>query len=202
MIARMRRIILVLALGATACGSDSKPDIDGPPGGGEAPPIDAPVDGSSGAFALTSPELTEGAMFNAANTCNGANTSPALNWADPPAGTMGFAIVFTDKSNNLVHWVIYDIPSTLTGLPADVDKVFAPPDVAGAHQTASFQANVRGYLGPCPPVLHTYEFAIHALDVATLPGATMQTNRAQAIAIIDMHRIGTPALLTGMYMQP
>ena len=61
---------------------------------------------------------------------------------------------------------------------------------------------MRGYLGPCPPVLHTYEFAVHALDVATLPGAMMNTNRAQAIAIIDMHRIGMPALLTGMYMQP
>jgi Raf kinase inhibitor-like YbhB/YbcL family protein len=198
----MKRLtFFVVAL--AACGNDSGTAIDAPPGGGESPAIDAPIDApNSGAFALTSPELTEGGMFNAANTCNGANTSPALNWASPPAGTMGYAIVLTDKSNNLVHWVIYDIAGAMTGVPADIDKVFAPPDVAGAHQTASFQANVRGYLGPCPPVLHTYEFAIHALDVAALPGATMQTTRAQAIALIDMHRIGDPALLTGMYAQP
>ena len=114
-----------------------------------------------------------------------------------------FAVVLTDKSNNLVHWVIYDIPASAAGLPASVEKVYAPTNVAGAHQTASYQASTRGYLGPCPPMnggAHTYEFAVFGLDVAALPGASMTTTRPQAVTLIDQHKTAT-AKLTGMYMR-
>jgi Raf kinase inhibitor-like YbhB/YbcL family protein len=195
----MWRILFVLLV---ACGNDHgtgpSGDIDAP-AGDDAPPLDGPDTDAAAALALTSPAFTEGGAIPQDQSCNGANTSPQLAWVGAPPSAMSFAVVLTDKSNALVHWVIYDIPASATGLPADVDKVFAPPDVAGAHQTASYQANVRGYNGPCPPNTHTYEFAVHVLDVAALPGATMQTNRAQAITLIDQHRIGMPAKLTGTY---
>ena len=195
------RPILLFALLA-ACGGESAPAIDAPGNEVDAPGIDAPgPDAPAGAFAITSPMLVEGASFDAANTCNGANTSPQLDWAGAPAGAQSFAIVFTDKSNNLIHWVIYDIPVAATGLPANVEKVFEPANVPGAHQTTSFAGGVRGYLGPCPPSLHTYEFALFAIDAATLPGATMQTNRGEAKALIDQNQLGT-ATLTGTYVQP
>jgi phosphatidylethanolamine-binding protein (PEBP) family uncharacterized protein len=72
-----------------------------------------------------------------------------------------------------------------------------PANVTGAKQTLSYQA-VRGYLGPCPPNVHTYEFVVYALDVATLPGATMATTRAQAVPIILDHDLAA-ASLSGMY---
>ncbi len=191
----MKRLLLVMTL--VACGGDDPAAIDASPGttdGG----VDAPlalIDSPASAFALTSPSLTEGAMFDPANTCNGVNTSPQLDWTEVPAGAQSFAVVFTDKSfNNLIHWIIFDIPLTAMGLPADVDKTFAPANVVGARQTASYQAGTRGYLGPCPPSLHTYEFKLFALDVATLPGATMQTSRAQALALIEQHDLASTAL--------
>ncbi|MDQ3335960.1 MAG: YbhB/YbcL family Raf kinase inhibitor-like protein [Myxococcota bacterium] len=192
----MKRIALVLLVG---CGGSGGPAADAAID--SIGTIDAALDAPpAGAFALTSPMLAAGAAFNAANTCNGANTSPQLAWTAGPAGTMSYAIIFTDKSNNLIHWVIYDIPASATGLPADVQKAYMPNNVAGAKQTLSYQA-VRGYLGPCPPVLHTYEFVVYALDVATLPGVTMNSTRAQLAPVILDHDLGMAAL-SGTYQQP
>ncbi|MCW5806620.1 MAG: YbhB/YbcL family Raf kinase inhibitor-like protein [Deltaproteobacteria bacterium] len=189
----MKRLAFVLAV--AACGNDSNsPAIDAPPA------VDAPAPDGPGTFTLTSPMLTEGAAFALDNTCAGADVSPQFDWVSPPAGTMSFAMTLIDKTipNGFVHSVIYDIPGTATGLPADVDKAYEPADVPGAHQTASFRPQVRGYAGPCPQQIHTYEFALHALDVAALPGATMQTNRQQAITLIEQHSLGK-ATLTGSH---
>jgi Raf kinase inhibitor-like YbhB/YbcL family protein len=192
----MRNLMLLalLGCGGSTGGVDAPASIDG---GGDTIGVDVPA----GAFALTSPMLAAGGAFDPANTCTGVDTSPQLDWTGAPAGALSFAVVLTDKSNNLTHWVIYDIPMAATGLPANVEKVFAPTNVAGAHQTTSFQATVRGYLGPCPPVQHTYEFAVFAINAATLPGATMQTTRAQAVAAITANNVGSTTL-TGTYAQP
>lgn len=198
----MKRLALLLVF--AACGGDDAPAqtdaaVDGAGSSTvDAAALDAPI---GGMFALTSPMLTEGATIMTANTCDGANTSPQLVWSGNAMGALSYAVVLTDKSNNLVHWVIYDIPAAATGLPAAVEKVYAPTNVMGAHQTASYQATVRGYLGPCPPTnggAHTYEFAAYGVDVATLPGATMATTRTQAVTLITQH-MTAKATLTGMY---
>lgn len=109
-------------------------------------------------------------------------------------------MVFTDLSNGLVHSVTYDIPSSRLDLPANVQKAYQPNNVAGAKQTTAYDNNTRGYLGPCPPNEHTYEFALYAIDVVQLPGATMSTTRAQIVPIIQAHDLGV-AKLTGKYQQ-
>ena len=117
---------------------------------------------------------------------------------------MSFAVVLTDKSNNLVHSVIYDIPATLTGLPANVQKVYAPTvptNLTGTHQTTAYDNTTRGYLGPCPNVMHTYEFALYALPTATLPNSTMATNRAAAVTAIMANDLAV-AKLTGTFTPP
>ena len=194
MLPRMRTIVLgVVLLGA--CGGD---------GGGTAidaaavdsPPADSPtgVDAQT-AFALTSPTITEGQPIPAVHACTGADTSPQFVWAGAPAGSMSYALVLTDLSfNNFVHSVIYDIPGTASGLPADVDKVYAPSDVAGAHQTLAFDGTTRGYRGPCPNAMHTYEFALYALSTPTLPGATMSTARGAAVTMIMANAIASTKL--------
>jgi len=194
----MQRLLLLVAV--VGCGGDGSSGVDAPTIPFDGAPIDVAIDTPTGAFAITSPTLVEGAAFDVANTCDGANTSPQLDWIGVPANTLSLAIVFTDKANGLIHSVIYDIPANLTGLPADVEKVFAPTDVVGAHQTRTLGgAGARGYFGPCPNPQdgpHTYEFALYALDVAILPGATMATTQAQAETIILQHDLAT-ALLTG-----
>jgi Raf kinase inhibitor-like YbhB/YbcL family protein len=195
---RMKRLVMVFLVG---CGGGDSAGIDatGPddtlpnPDGLEP---DAPETG----FAITSPAFMEGQAIPVVHACDGANTSPQLEWGTFD-GALSYSLVFTDLSNNLIHWVIYDIPASATGLPADVDKVFEPPDVAGAKQTVSFAGGVRGYLGPCPPNEHTYEYKVYALDVATLPGTSMATNRAQAETLILQHDLGSAAL-SGTYERP
>lgn len=197
---RSARVVCVLAL--AACGDDG-----GSPGTGDAgidsavidSAVDAAIDARPGVFSLTSPTIAMGMPIPLVHTCDGANTSPALAWTNPPAGTMSFAIIFTDKTNGLIHSVIYDIPATLTGLPADVDKVYAPPDVLGAHQTTAYpqQNPPRGYLGPCPPAAdaaHTYEFMLYAINAPLLPTAVMNTTRAEARTAILANDIGMVAL--------
>jgi Raf kinase inhibitor-like YbhB/YbcL family protein len=177
--------------------ADDAPAIDAPPGAIDAPPDE--TDSQPAAFTLTSPAFAEGGVIPDENSCAGANTSPQLDWTGAPAGTLSFAVVFTDITPPpLIHSVIYDIPGTATGLPADVEKVYAPTDVPGAHQTTAYSPTVRGYLGPCPGSMHTYQFELFALDVPTLPGATMGTTRSQAVALIDMHTLGS-ATLTGTF---
>jgi len=192
--------VILFALG---CGGGSKPAAgDGPP------PTDGIIDmiiagdDCLPGLDVTSTAFNDGTTIPTANTCDGANTSPDLAWATGPCNAMSFAVVLTDKTINLVHSVIYDIPVDLRDLPADVDKVYAPPDVPGAHQTKTLGAgNPFGYSGPCPPVndgAHTYEFAIYALDVATLPGATMNTTKEDATLSIETHGF-LMATLTGTY---
>jgi len=180
--------------GGTSSGGASTGGTGGTSSGGTSGTGGASDGSAPQPFDLTSSALVEGGQFDVANTCAGANTSPPLTWTAGPAGTMSYAVVLTDKSNDLVHWVIYDIPSTTLSLPADVQKVYQPSNVAGAKQALSYNAGVRGYLGPCPPMEHTYEFAVYALDVSALPGVTMSTTRPQAVTIIQAHDLAVTTL--------
>lgn len=193
-----------------ACGDDGGSSaIDAQPGADATidSATDASIDAAPAAFTLTSPTITAGGVIPLTHVCTnqgGMNLSPALAWTDPPAGTMSFAVVFTDIFNvaqPFAHSAIYDIPATATGLPADVDKVYAPPDVPGAHQTLGYNGTTRGYLGPCPNAMHTYEFAVYALPTATLTGAMMSTGLANAISMIKANNLGV-AKLTGTHTPP
>lgn len=127
------------------------------------------------------------------------NLSPPLAFTNPPAGTMSYAITFTDLTNGLVHSAIYDIPGSATGLVGDVDKVYAPPDAPGAHQPNNY-SGTRGYAGPCPPNAHMYQLKIFALSTASLPGSTMATTKEQVVTAAATN-LGT-ATLTGTFTPP
>lgn len=169
---------------------------DAPGSGG---PHDAPA---AGALTITSADLASGS-FPDANTCTGpGNTSPVFTWTGNALNAQSFVLTLTDPdANNLIHWAIYDIPATATGLPANVEKTYEPANVAGAHQTASAQAAIRGYYGPCPPVLHTYRFDLYGLDVAVLPGTSMATTRANVVAAATTHMV-SHASFTATYQKP
>ncbi|MDX2093487.1 MAG: YbhB/YbcL family Raf kinase inhibitor-like protein [Kofleriaceae bacterium] len=204
MFARPRGVLLVMLV--LACGDDGgvTPPIDSSAAADASPAVDAAPDAPVGTFTLTSPTIIEGGTIPLTHVCTnqgGQNRSPELAWTNPPAGTQSFAVVFTDRSNNLVHSVIYDIPASATGLPADVDNVYAPPEVPGAHQTTGYDNATRGYLGPCPGSQHTYELAVYALSAPTLPNATMSTTRAAAVTAIMANDLGV-ATLTATHTPP
>ena len=103
-------------------------------------------------------------------------------------------MVLTDRSNNLVHAIIWDIPGARTDLPEDVDKVAEPPDVPGAKQPRAYDNQTRGYLGPCPSSTHTYEFALYAVDANPLPGLTIANTRAEVLPVIMAHDTASATL--------
>jgi Raf kinase inhibitor-like YbhB/YbcL family protein len=131
------------------------------------------------------------------------NESPALAWSGAPAGTRQFALVYDDPDvvfggQTFVHWLVYKIPGTAKGLPANmpIDQVTltAPADIAGAIQGLSgFKRSM--YRGPAPPPgkPHHYTWTVYALD-AELPLAEGLT-RNQLMEAIKGHIIGQGSLV-------
>jgi Raf kinase inhibitor-like YbhB/YbcL family protein len=173
-----------LGLGLGACSGDSKAAMF----------PDAPA----GSMKLTSPAFAEGGAIPDDNSCKGANTSPVLAWTGAPTGTQGFAVVFTDLTAALTHWVIYDVPLSATGLPARIENTSSPISVPGAHQIESVEPGIIGYFGPCPTTGHLYQFIVYALDVAMPPGVSASSSRAEAVAAIQPHRLDNGGL-TGQF---
>ncbi len=208
MLAPMKALVVpCILLGLSGCGDDggSTPQPDSATSDAQQTVDGPPIDTPSLPFTLTSPTITDGGVIPLTHVCvadGGMNLSPALDWTNPPAGTMSFAVVFTDifvPTNPFLHSVIYDTPATATGLPADVEKVYAPTNVSGAHQTLGYNNTTRGYLGPCPQTgNHVYEFAVYALPTPTLTGATMSTSLASATTMIKANNLGV-AKLTGTH---
>jgi phosphatidylethanolamine-binding protein (PEBP) family uncharacterized protein len=168
---------------------DDAPAVDAPPGAADGPEPDADLSD----FVLTSPAFAEGGVIPVEHSCQGDDVSPELAWTGGPVA-LSYAVVLTDLNNDLIHSVIYDIPGAATGLPAAVDNAYAPADVPGAHQPLAWDNDTRGYLGPCPGSTHTYQFALFALDVATLPGTDEGTTRAEAVPLINEHSLGSTTL--------
>jgi len=201
----MRTLLPLLLL--VGCGDDGGSSIptDAPPGSVDAPGgSDAALDAPFATMTITSTAYAEGGVIPSAHVCaskGGTNLSPPLAITNPPPGTASFAIVFTDITPNamLVHSAIYDIPATTLAIPADVDKVYAPPDVPGAHQTNAYNG-VRGYAGPCPGSAHTYQFKVYALSTATVTGAAMGTTKDQLVTLLATNL--ATATLTGTFTPP
>jgi Raf kinase inhibitor-like YbhB/YbcL family protein len=159
-------------------------------------------------FRLTSPDLAEGGRFKVeqlnAPGCNGANVSPALAWSGAPAGTRSFAVTLFDPDAEVGkgwwHWIIYDIPPTVTALPKNAGNPEQGLAPAGSVQAES-DAGAPGYGGPCPPKgddEHRYVFKVYALDTSKLPAPP----GSPAIPLhLHFHSLAQ-ATLTGTYSRP
>jgi Raf kinase inhibitor-like YbhB/YbcL family protein len=120
-------------------------------------------------LAIHSPAFADGGEIPSRFTCEGENVSPALEWSGVPAGTKSLALVVDDpdapdpKAPKMVyvHWVLYGIPPSATGLPEGAAPAALPP---GAREGLNDWKRV-GYGGPCPPIgRHRYYFKLYALS--------------------------------------
>jgi Raf kinase inhibitor-like YbhB/YbcL family protein len=125
--------------------------------------------------------------------CSGGqnpNVSPAISWTGAPAGTMAFALILHDtdvalpNGDDVLHWAIFDIPGTSTGLPENVAKTATLPD--GSVQMNNI-AQMPGYFNPCPPppTTHHYIFEVYALDQKL--GLPASTTRADLLKAMQGH---------------
>lgn len=150
------------------------------------------------------------------------NRSPHITWADVPEGTQSFALICVDTDAptspenvnkegvtvpydlpraDFYHWVLVDIPASMTELPAglDSDGVTEKGKPVGQQEygirgindytswftgDAAMQGVYGGYDGPCPPWnderVHNYHFRLYALSVPTL-GLSGEFTAADAI---------------------
>jgi Raf kinase inhibitor-like YbhB/YbcL family protein len=139
---------------------------------------------------LTVTGYDDGAAIATKFGCSGGqnpNVSPAISWTGAPPGTMAFAIIFHDtdvalpSGDDVLHWAIFDIPGTATGLPENVAKTATLPD--GSVQMNNI-AGMPGYFNPCPPppTVHHYIFEVYALDQKlSLPASTSRADLLKAM---------------------
>ena len=161
---------------------------------------------AQGRFKLTAPDLVAKGRITAAHVfngmgCTGQNTSPALNWSNPPAGTKSFAITAYDPDaptgSGWWHWVMYNIPATATGLSAGAGN---GRDAPRGSQEGNTDFGTKGYGGPCPPAgdkPHHYHFTVFALKVDKLdvPG---NATAAMIGYNLNANKLAT-ARVTGLY---
>jgi Raf kinase inhibitor-like YbhB/YbcL family protein len=203
MLSSMNLRLIAASLMLAACAPPEAPPPDAgavvePPDAGLA---DAGQPDAGTAFVLTSPALAQGAAFPVRYTCNDAMTagrvSLPLSWTASD-GARSYAVVMTDTSINLIHWVIWDIPGAVLELTEGIANVATPQSPPGAKQTHSYDGVTFGYRGPCPPAQHVYRFEVSALDVDALPAVTPASTRDQVDTAIAAHRL-TSATLSGVY---
>jgi len=150
--------------------------------------------GTAMSIIVNSTAFKEGEIIPTKFTCDGENVSPALEWSGIPRGTKSLALIADDPDaprGTWVHWVLFNIPANLNGLPENI-----PPQSTlknGARHGINDSRKI-GYDGPCPPGgTHRYYFKLYVLDVelSLETGAT----KAQLIKAMDGHILGEGQLM-------
>ena len=159
-------------------------------------------------ISVTSSAFDHHGMVPESNSAYGENVSVDLTWADLPEGTQQLALICDDPKvveigmmeQPFVHWVMYNIPASASGLPAGLPSD-ATLEMEGLEGAVNGLNGLRrpGYFGPRPPAngqLHAYHFRVYALDDALNlePGL----GKAELLDAINGHVLAT-GMLMGHY---
>lgn len=155
-------------------------------------------------FTLSSPSFIHNGQIPARHTCDDHDLSPELNWINIPDNTRSLVLIVDDPDApdpaapkmTWVHWVLYNIPPTISRLPENIMENDLP---AGTLQGLN-NWNRVGYGGPCPPIgTHRYFHKLYALDIV-LPDLKQPTKAVLEEAMRG-HVIGQTELV-GLYIRP
>ena len=152
------------------------------------------------ALSLTSPHFSHNSPIPQLHTCDDADTAPTLEWSSAPSGTKSYVLIVDDPDApdpkapkmTYVHWVLYDIPASVKGIP----KGGKTP--AGARDGKN-DWKKTGYGGPCPPIgRHRYFSKLYALDAQL--GDLKTPTKADLLKKMEGHILGQ-AELVGTYQK-
>ena len=151
---------------------------------------------------ISSSAFSPGGSIPSVYTCQGKDTSPPLTWAGVPAGAASLALIVDDPDapdpkapkRIWVHWVLYNISPTETGLPEGGNPL-PPGTLEGLNDWKR-----TGYGGPCPPIgRHRYFFKLFALD--TMLPDLREPTKTELEKAMDGHILERAAIM-GMYERP
>jgi len=153
---------------------------------------------------MHSSAFSEGAPIPRRYTGDGEDLSPPLSWEGLPAAARELALIVDDPDaptkEPWVHWVIYNLPATLSELSEGIVPAVHAQVAPGAIQGKNSWNSV-GYRGPAPPKghgTHRYYFKLYALDSALkLPAGLDQAGLLQRI----QGHIVSEAVLMGTYQR-
>jgi len=201
MLTRDMFVVSMMTLLAVTCLAAQ--DRGGQRGGPPAPAMTLTVSGfpDGGQIPVKFSQAAEGAA-------PGEGTSPAMTWTNTPAGTQSFVLHMHDldvarnkTTDDQVHWVVWNIPATATGLPEGVPK--GPQLSDGSHQISATGQVYRGPGAPATGPQHHYMFEIYALDskLDVQPTADAFETRTNVMKAMQGHILGK-AVYGGLFKRP
>ncbi|MGA2716009.1 MAG: YbhB/YbcL family Raf kinase inhibitor-like protein [Bryobacteraceae bacterium] len=131
------------------------------------------------------------------------SVSPAIEWSGVPASAVTIALIFHDadvasrpsastlpgaSADDTLHWAIFNIPATATGLPEGVPHNVNLDDgsvqIKYADGVPRLAIGVTGYFGPSPPpgAPHHYVFDFFALDTKLDPSINSREDLVKAMS--------------------
>ena len=147
---------------------------------------------------LTTTAFADGSVIPTKYTQAGEQVSPALAWTNVPAGTQSFVLHMRDPdvarnktSEDQVHWLVWGIPGTTTGMAEGQPKGPTLPD--GSRQISASGEVYRGPGAAATGPLHHYTFELFALD--TKLDLTPDATRADVLKAMDGHILGKGVLV-------
>ena len=124
----------------------------------------------AGKLVVLCPTFADGAPMPVKYTDDGDNVSPPLRWTGIPESTRSITVICDDPDapgGAWVHWILFNIPATETGLEEGIPEAEKLPNGA-RHGLNDFGR--PGYGGPAPPSgkVHHYRFRVYALDAVMI----------------------------------
>jgi Raf kinase inhibitor-like YbhB/YbcL family protein len=170
-------LVVLAAVGATACGGTSKP-----------PP---PAQSAHGAITVSS-DFKPGASIPRVHTCDGRDVSPPLHAEGLPGRSKELVVVMHDPDapgGNFIHWGVAQVRPTDGSVSLAAGST-PPGAVLGRNSFGSV-----GYRGPCPPSgpAHHYVITVYAL---AQPSGLKRGFSAGDVSALPTLGQGT---LTGLY---
>jgi Raf kinase inhibitor-like YbhB/YbcL family protein len=135
------------------------------------------------------------------------NASPPLRWTEGPRGTQSYAVLIEDPDAKttplpVVHWVVWNIPTTVSALREGLPGLDRLEDPMGLRQGPNTAAGNVGYKGPHPPggdPPHHYHFEVFALD--RMLDLRAGANREDLVKAMSGHVLAKGELI-GLFNRP